>query len=205
MLLIDDEEDGVDLHTDDHLELLCHHPGFERDVRELRATEQRPDRPHPLTEADGAPPEIVEAASKWGVSVADFLAFVHADGETVKLPLEGGKVRVVVTPTAYVLHVPRPLTPQRRRLIGRWMTDEPKRLAALEGSSDQARKASRAMQVLADLKYFDRFIAGESTDAIYASLDESPVPSPQGFRNRLRRVYDRLEEVSTAGLPLKKP
>jgi len=171
------------------LELLDHHPGFAGDLAHLRLAEPSPD-------ALGA------AAAKWQVAEADLAAIL------AERPLTdtGDKIFIELSPTEFVLHVPRPLTAARRMAIERWAIETrhwPQLHEGAGGAEWQVqRDAHKARKLVARLDWYDRWMNGERPRDIADSLspaDAALLPE-ENIRTTLQRIHEQLKRISPEGL-----
>jgi len=193
-----------DPHYAAHLDFVCHHPGFAQVVEELRKI------PPPTIE------ELAEVAHRWRVSVGDLWSFVAPDDlverkreavegeDVVELRPEDECVFVEGRPTAWVLHIPRPLTPARREAVQRWLAAERGWLDPLEREAglDKRPNASVPAALLEGLPLFDRWNSGESIMAIWESVPSvrGRAPSEDNVRKTIRRVWERMCEICPDGV-----
>ena len=177
---------------EEHLDFLGHHPSFIAALAELG---ESPDQAH-----------VESVAAKWELTpahVREFASAAASGQESVELDPEGGLVYVELQPTEYVLHVPRPLPPERREVIIRWAREVWKWPKAIGGGRLATQKSGHpAHQARHRLEWYDRWNAGESPHAIWDSLppEMALMINEWGVRNTLQQIHRRMREISPQGL-----
>lgn len=208
------EEDD---HEFEHLEFLRHHPGFQDALDRLREdlSEGGVEWSPALIAAARADPEAMayparQFAEKWGVTVAAvyYLALTRFSS------VETEWLAVRSTPLEYVVRIPRPLSPARRKALMEWLKAE-KDPGPAEHSWDKVgkRRYDLSREALAVLPWFDRWNAGEEPAAIYRSLPEVVRLKPPGgqgvgfeiFLARLVSAWERMVKISPSGIRNERP
>lgn len=175
---------ALDPEVEEHLALVAHHPGFELEVNRLR-------------DENPSPEDIARSAGAWRISYGAMCAFVEADGEPT-LDILDDLVFVEARPTAYVITVPRPLTKRRKQVIGEWLKQQRHFKERMPGTNAwRAPRKSHPKPLLQEtLAAFERWNDGEPLASVFDSMN---VAHDLG-RQRLRRVYASMKEISKEGL-----
>lgn len=221
-----DPSGEADPYNDEYIELLGHHPAFRYELTRLwEDLELQPyppkypdegvsSRPH-LSEVranrDELPLPIAQFAKKWALDPADVVGLLSGTdvGEVGRIALIGERymIHVKETDAAYLLRIPKPLSPTRKKTVEAWLTAAHHREDHFKKKAlgDKVRPSLRPA-LMEDLPWFDLWVENKMTAAqIYNSPERRDALSEDTIRKSIRRIWERLREISPERLPTKGP
>lgn len=211
-----------DIHDEDHIAFALHHPALMKELDSLvedlvdaynaATIIDIPDEAIDTAWADPehAPYPVRQLAHRWGLSPAQVMALaLGGDGYVKGLLREGWwRVSVKETPTAYVIRIPRPITPGRKEAVQRWLkqrqsADQPEQARGVAGK----KRYDRQPALLEALPWFERWNQEEERPAvIWRSLrTEHPKLTFEVFIAQLIRAWERMREISPEGVRPDRP
>lgn len=202
--------------AEQHWELLQHHPGFQAALVGLREEFEyvygEPNASDFLDDLvanpQSAPYPLLKAAEEWGLSPIVLLGLVlETSSEWIAhfRPQANG-IFIWETPGEFMIRVPRPITPEKRRQLDSWLKNAPG--GQLERAHDLIGKQrhDQSPALIYALPWFERWNVGEEPAEIWRDVRDEQTALPfETFHRQLVRVWERMRALSPAGVRENRP
>lgn len=203
--------DDADPLDDQHLALLFHHPGFLKQVENLREDLElgaRVDLPALLgelrsTDGKAVNPLVAEVARRYGIAPVDLAAYLAFPSDRKYLARERSAIFVEEREFDWVIRIPRPFHQHRKRLLERWIARAGAERTAFEtplfGKSAKLAEAPSLIDVLGDFdEWNDR--RKEPMQLWRARLDAGERIDSDAFVQTLIRLWQRMRAIDPNGI-----